>query len=164
LLPSAIRTIEVATRPKASHASRAIALLEERLVLGASRLHIGRQRGGYCDESYDDKSHTNPSLGCAQMYRGDKVGARDRLNPTRQAVSRPTPPGTPPWPRLDGSRRKPGSARGSARWRPTASRERHYKRTGIPDFFNASPTERLRLLQVRSNAGSDAHRKAPVCR
>ena len=39
MLPSAIRAIEVATKPKASHASRAIALLEERLVLGASRLH-----------------------------------------------------------------------------------------------------------------------------
>jgi hypothetical protein len=43
-------------------------------------LHIGRQRGGYRDESYDDKSHINPSLGCARMYRADTDGARDQLN------------------------------------------------------------------------------------
>ena len=36
---------------------RAIAALKERLVLGASRLHIGHQSGRYRDESYEGKTH-----------------------------------------------------------------------------------------------------------
>ena len=38
-------------------APRTIALLKERLVLGASRLHVGRQSGGYRDKSYEGKTH-----------------------------------------------------------------------------------------------------------
>ena len=36
---------------------RTIALLKERLVLGASRLHIGRHCGGYRGKSYEGKTH-----------------------------------------------------------------------------------------------------------
>jgi hypothetical protein len=49
LLPSAIRAIE--TSPWAI-GLRAILLVREGPRLGASRLYIGRQFGGYCDKSY----------------------------------------------------------------------------------------------------------------
>jgi hypothetical protein len=38
-------------------APRTIALLPERLVLGASRLQIGRESGGYRDKAYEGKTH-----------------------------------------------------------------------------------------------------------
>ena len=48
--------------------SRTIALLKERLVLGASRLNIDRQRGGNRRKPYDGNTHYGPSLAlCAMM-------------------------------------------------------------------------------------------------
>jgi hypothetical protein len=50
LFQGLIRATELARR---AAAPRTIAFLEERLVLSASRLHIGCQCGGYRDKSYE---------------------------------------------------------------------------------------------------------------
>jgi hypothetical protein len=44
---------------------RTIALLKERLVLGASRLHVGRHRGGYRGKPYEGNP-ANPRAGSTQ--------------------------------------------------------------------------------------------------
>src|SRR6516165_483427 len=54
LLQGVIGATEVA---RCAASPRTIALLKERLVLGASRLHIGRHCGGYRGKSYERKTH-----------------------------------------------------------------------------------------------------------
>ena len=62
--------------------SRTIALLKERLVLGASRLNIGRQRGGNRRKPYDGNTHYGPSL--ALRVRHD---AADRARMQRRGLN-----------------------------------------------------------------------------
>jgi hypothetical protein len=61
LLQGFIGAIEPARR---AAAPRTIAVLEEGLPLGVSRLHVGRYCGGYHGKSYEDRTHTI-APGCA---------------------------------------------------------------------------------------------------
>ena len=62
LLQGVIGATELA---RCAAAPRTIALLPERLVLGASLLQIGRQSGRYRDKSYESKTHVILPYRCA---------------------------------------------------------------------------------------------------